>query len=154
MGDRPAVDRTAISRRALLGTTAVGATSLSGCLERMRTTMAVDQPDPVSLSIKTVPADQDVVAARIARQLEKHLKATGVETELVTVRYDELMHDVLLNHNFDIFIGRFPEYHDPDFLRPVLHSRFSNESGWQNPFDFTDLDIDELLIDQRGQRSP
>jgi peptide/nickel transport system substrate-binding protein len=116
--------------------------------------MAVDQPDPVSLSIKTVPADQDVVAARIARQLEKHLRATGVETELVTVRYDELMHDVLLDHNFEIFIGRFPEYHDPDFLRPVLHSRFSNESGWQNPFDFTDLDIDELLIDQRGQRGP
>ncbi len=51
---------------------------MSGCPERMGTTMAVDQPD------------------------------------LLTVRYGELIHDVLLDDNLDIFIGRSLRDQCPD----------------------------------------
>lgn len=151
MGRRRAPGDSSLTRRAVLGATATGAAGLAGCLERMRTTMATDEPDRVSLSIKTVPADEDRIAAQIARTLEEHFEQIGVEVDLINIREDELRQEVLLDHDFDIFVARFPNFDDPDFLRPVLHSRFSNELGWQNPFDFTYLQADDLLLEQRGQ---
>lgn len=149
MGQRFAAGQNGVTRRALLGATATGAAGLAGCLERKRTTMATDEPERVSLSIKTMPADEDNVAANIARTLEKHLEMIGVGVDLVNIRENELRQEVLLDHDFDIFVGRFPDFDDPDFLRPVLHSSFSNELGWQNPFDFTYLEADDLLAEQR-----
>ena len=151
MGQRRVPGEDPLTRRAVLGATATGAAGLAGCLERTRTAMATDEPDHVSLSIKTVPADEDRIAAQIARTLEEHFEQIGVAVDLINIREDELRHEVLLDHDFDIFVAQFPDFDDPDFLRPVLHSRFTNELGWQNPFDFTYLEADDLLLEQRSQ---
>jgi superfamily II DNA/RNA helicase len=40
---------------------------------------------------------------------------------------------------------------DPDFLRPLLHSRYKEEPGWQNPYGFVDISVDELIDEQTTQ---
>jgi len=142
-----------MGRRAFLGATTVGAAGLSsGCLSRLRSLMARDTPEQVSLDITTVPADEDSASATIARRLEQNLSAVGVDVGLSLKREDEFQRKVLINHDYDIFIGQCPSIHDPDFLRPLLHSTFANESGWANPFNFTNLDVDDLLVEQRRRR--
>lgn len=138
-------------RRAVLSSASLAvAGSMSGCLRRMRTLMDAETPEQVTIEIKTVPSDDDTAATQIARHLEGNLDKIGVHTDLVLVREDEFHREVLINRDFDIFVGQYPPYDDPDFLRPLLHSRFGNEQGWQNPFDYTDLTLDEALEDQRG----
>lgn len=138
------------TRRAVLGGAAGVAASLSsGCAQRARSLLNRQSGKQISLTIKTVPADEDRAATRIARLLATYLTAVGIEPEVVLMREDELLRDVLVNHTFDVYVGRYPEHHDPDFLRPLLHSRFNGEPGWQNPSGFTDLTIDELLTEQR-----
>ena len=63
----------------------------------------------------------------------------------------DLRRRVLLNHDFDLYVGQYVEAEpfDPDALYPLLHSRFSAETGWQNPFGLTDFSIDEQVTDQR-----
>jgi len=59
---------------------------------------------------------------------------------------------VLINHNFDVYVGQFREAEpfDPDAMYAFTHSQFVAESGWQNPFGFTDINgVDELLATQR-----
>lgn len=136
------------TRRSILGAMA-GATVTGGCVQRSRNLANRQTGEQVSLTIKTVPADEDRVAALIARSLVSNLTAAGIAAEIVPMREDEFRRDVLINHAFDIYIGLYPERHDPDFLRPLLHSSFGGGSGWQNPFGFTDLALDEYLIDQR-----
>jgi peptide/nickel transport system substrate-binding protein len=53
-----------------------------------------------------------------------------------------------------MYVARHPTYDDPDFLLSLLHSRFVEEPGWQNPFGFTDLGADEILEAQRRTRGP
>jgi len=145
-------DGRTVTRRDVLGSTAAGAAGVTaGCLQRTQTLLSRDSPNPVQIDVMTVPADQDVMATRIGRMLETNLTAVGIDAELVLVRRQNLRRDVLLNQDFDIFVDLFPEYHDPDFLRPLLHSSFSNESGWQNPFGYADLETDERLVRQKGQ---
>ncbi|MEF8813255.1 MAG: ABC transporter substrate-binding protein [Halovenus sp.] len=141
-----------VSRRALLGGLAAGAAgATSGCLQRMQTLATREDPQQVRLEVKTVPADDDPAATRIGRALEDNLAAVGIDTDRVLLKEAELRRDVLVNRDFDIFVGRYPAYEGPDFLRTLLHSKFTNESGWQNPYGFTDLDVDELLEAQRSQ---
>jgi peptide/nickel transport system substrate-binding protein len=62
---------------------------------------------------------------------------------------EEFLRAVLVNHDFDLYVGRHPGGTDPDFLYEALHSLYAEESGWQNPFGFANLQLDELLDEQR-----
>ncbi|QLG29719.1 ABC transporter substrate-binding protein (plasmid) [Halorarum halophilum] len=138
-----------VRRRAVLA----GAASLvgSGCIQRSRALVGRDSPEQLSLSIKTVPADADTRATTVARTLADRLTTVGVDAQVVLASREELYRDVLLNQKFDLYVARFPHAHDPDFLRPLLHSRFNGEPGWGNPFGYASLELDELLDAQRGQ---
>ena len=121
----------------------------SGCLQRARSVVNRSGPRPISLTIKTLPTDSDPRAILIARFLAEKLLAVGIDAQVVPMRPEELLRDVLVNRRFDVYVGRHPGSHDPDFLRPLLHSRFASEPGWQNPFGYANLQVDDLLVSQR-----
>ncbi|PSP78086.1 ABC transporter substrate-binding protein [Halobacteriales archaeon QS_1_68_20] len=138
------------TRRGVLATTAgVGLASTSGCIRRLRSLMNRETGQQVSVRIKTVPADKDPVAVTIARNLADNLETAGIESRVVLMPADELLRDVLINHDFDLYVATHAGASDPDFLRPLTHSRFAAETGWQNPFGFADLTVDDLLEEQR-----
>lgn len=139
------------SRRATLASVAAGATSLvGGCARRLRTVTAWEPSSQVSLRIKTSPADADPYALRAARAVAKWFRAAGVDAEVSPVAREELLRQVLLNGEFDLFVARLPErFRSPDGLYPLLHSRFADAPGWQNPFGYANLDVDGLLETQR-----
>ncbi|GGL34394.1 hypothetical protein GCM10009037_17530 [Halarchaeum grantii] len=112
--------------------------------------MTRDTPSTVSLSVKTVPADTDPVATTIARRLVDRLSMGGIDADIVLQRESELYRDVLINHDFDVYVGRHPGRYDPDFLYSLLRSTFDGEPGWQNPFGFADLTVDDHLDAQRS----
>lgn len=140
-----------ISRRDLLGAVAgVGAGASAGCLQDVGGLLGGSAPGQLSLTVKTMPADADTVATMIGRRLVKHLRTAGVDAKLELQPPIELRRDVLINGSFELYIGRYPDREDPDFLRPLLHSVFGGEGGWQNPFEFTDIKIDKLLTAQEA----
>lgn len=140
----------ALSRRKLLGGVSAGlAAGSAGCLQYARSLVNRESPEQVSVTIKTVPADDDEAAVQIARTLQQNMTAVGINAEIELVASTELFRDVLLNQAFDVYVGQFPPYHDPDFLRSALHSSFVTEQGWQNPFGISDLGLDEQLTEQR-----
>lgn len=142
-----------IHRRAVLGGVASGATALSGgCVTRARSLVNRSSADVVSLTVKTTVADADEAATRIARRLVTNMNDVGIDAEVVPMSDDELLRDVLVNHEFDCYVARHPAHDDPDFCRPLFHSVFADEPGWQNPLGFTNLDVDDLLDAQRRQR--
>lgn len=108
----------------------------------------------MSLTVKTVPAETDPSATAIGRHLVANLLEAGVDAELVPMDESGLLRDVLVNHDFDLYVTRHPGMPDPDALRPLVHSQFSTEPGWQNPFGYADLDVDELLDEQRNTAGP
>lgn len=147
-----------ISRRSMLAAT--GATIAStGCVGRVRNIAGREQSSQLVLEISTTPADNDPNAIRIARHLSENLTAVGVDARMNTMTETDLRRKILLNHNFDIYVGQYPETKpfDPDALYGLTHSSFTAETGWQNPFGFTELAVDDLLDEQRfatdGQRS-
>lgn len=140
-----AVDRRTVVRA--LGTAALGSTA--GCVRSARSVLGRDADEQIHLSIKTLPADDDPRATRIAQFLARNLRAVGVDTDVVPMSRETLYRDVLVNQRFDLYVGRYATSPDPDFLRPLLHSRYAAEPGWQNPFGFADLDLDRLLDQQR-----
>ena len=145
-------DGATVSRRHVLGALGVGSVAAtSGCLRRARALMNRDSPSQLSLTIATTPADQDPRAIRIARSLATRLEAVGVDATIQLSSREELHRTVLLDQSFDLYVAPFAAPPDPDFLRPLLHSRFGAEPGWQNPFGYTDLDVDALLERQRTQ---
>lgn len=105
----------------------------------------------MTLEVYTMPADADPHGIRVARHLEQHLRAVGIDTRVNTMAESDLYRRVLINHDFDIYVGQFPAQprFDPDALYPLCHSDFNPEPGWQNPFGVTDLTIDDLLESQR-----
>lgn len=121
----------------------------SGCLQRVRSLVGRPASDQVSLTIKTMPADADAQATRIARTLATNLEAVGVKANIALMPREELRRDVLTGGKYDIYVDQCPTYPDPDYLRPLLASRFKGEPGWQNPYEFTNLEVDELLTEQR-----
>jgi len=138
-----------IGRRGFLVGAAV---ALSGC-PRAGSSVYGETNEPISLSIKTTPADDDPYAIRIARHLAEHLEAVGIETEILPLATRELLRSVLVTNDFDIYVARHAGAQDPDFLRPFAHSRFDTQPGWYNPFGLADIDIDELLERQRYEHS-
>lgn len=141
-----------VPRRAVLAGIAGGLSS--GCLQRARSVANRRSPQQVSLSIKTVPADTNGTATEIARLLSTRLEAVGVDVEMNVLAADELYREVLINHDFDIYVAQASNLTDPDFLRPLLHSTFTGEAGWQNPFGYSNLTMDELLERQRRSSGP
>ncbi|TKX62725.1 ABC transporter substrate-binding protein [Halorubrum sp. ASP1] len=139
-----------ISRRAALTGLGLAAAS-AGCLGRTENIAGRDPHSQLTLEINTTPADADPNGIRIARQLEEHLTAVGVDVRLNTVGQTDLWRKVLINQNFDVYVGQFVETDpfDPDALYGLTHSRFVAEPGWQNPFGLTEIAVDDLLERQR-----
>ena len=140
---------TTASRRAILGGLAGLAGATSGCAQRVQNIVERDTERSLSLKIKTMPADTDERTVSISQTLADRLNTVGIDTRVVPMAKSQLYRDVLINHDFDVYVAQCPGHDDPDFLRPLLHSRFTEDLGWQNPFGFADLDVDELLADQR-----
>lgn len=138
-----------VSRRSLLAAGAAGlAVSASGCISRVGSVVDGDGGN-LALSITTVPDDDDRQAINLARTLEANLEAVGIDVSIDLRTTSEFLRSVLLKHDFDIYVGRFPSPDDPDVLYELLHSHFAHEIGWQNPFGFTNLTFDRTLEKQR-----
>lgn len=137
-------------RRALAGLAVGAAGTTSGCLGRFRTIVGWPSGGAIALDIKTVPADDDPYAPRIARRVAEWFRAAGLKVQVTLLPDEELRRQVLLNHEFDVFVARTPEpIRDPDALYPMLHSTADARLGWQNPFGYTDPRVDEYLARQR-----
>ncbi|WP_415380692.1 ABC transporter substrate-binding protein [Halosimplex sp. TS25] len=141
----------AIDRRSVLAAAAATAAGASGCVKRTRNVMARDPASQVSLRILTMPVDANPYPSRIARELAENLRACGVDANVEPMGPEALYRRVLLDHDFDLYVGEFPwnDWRDPDQLYALCHSVYGGEPGWQNPFGYTDLGLDELLDAQR-----
>ena len=138
-----------ISRRETLA--GLGAGLSAGCIGRTRNIAGRERPSQLVLEISTAPADDDPNGIRIARHLAENANAIGIDMRIETMGQMDLRRRVLLNHDFDLYVGQYLESDpfDPDALYPFTHSRFIPETGWQNPFGFGDLAVDDLLAEQR-----
>lgn len=141
------------TRRSLLASLgSISTLGVTGCLQEAQSALGRDPGQQIELTIKTVPADRDRQAVEIARKLKANLEAVGINSDIVLLRKDELRRQILINHDFDVYVARSPDIFDPDELRPLMHSRFNEDPGWLNPFGLGRLDIDELLDAQRTQK--
>lgn len=142
---------TSLPRRQFLTgvTAAAGLAGVSGCVQRTASALGRSDPDLVSLTIKTVPLDEDPTAIRVARHLADHLEAAGITSHVQPMRYKALLRDVLYNQEFELYIVRYPGAKEADFLRALLHSRYATEAGWQNPMGYANPEVDERLDAQR-----
>ena len=146
----PSPAKSAVSRRSFLAAGAAGATlATSGCLNQVREAVGKAVSGQLSLSIGTVPADADRQSVQIARRLEANLQQAGIDVSIDMRSPSELLKAVLIEHDFDLYVGHHPAGYDPDFLYGMLHSSFATEAGWQNPFGFTNMVFDTLLEEQR-----
>ena len=135
-------------REALAG---ISAGLSAGCIGRTRNIAGRGRASQLVLEISTTPADDDPNGIRIARQLAENANAVGIDMRIETMGQMDLRRRVLLNHDFDLYVGQYLESEpfDPDALYPLTHSRFMPETGWQNPFGFSDFSVDDLLVEQR-----
>ncbi|MFW5919697.1 MAG: ABC transporter substrate-binding protein [Halanaeroarchaeum sp.] len=140
-----------VRRRTVLASLATAGTALSsGCIRRLRTLTGWQSSGQLSLRIKTVPGDADPYSQDIARHLAGWYRTAGIDAGVVPMAEEELLRQVLLNHEFDVFVARIPQtLRDPDGLYSLLHSEFTPALGWQNPFGYSNLEVDELLERQR-----
>ena len=139
------------SRRSVLAGTGLAVAS-AGCVGRVRNIVGRERSDQLTLEVLTLPADSDPNAVRIAQHLRGHMSEAGIDARINTVDQAELLRRSLLNHDYDIYVGQFPQAvpFEADSLYSFVHSRFAAESGWQNPFGFTELAVDDLLGEQRS----
>ena len=140
----------ALRRRALLAGAAGSLAAASGCVGELRNLAGRERHQQLSLSIATVPASQDVYATRVANALSENLGRAGVDASVAPMAPDVLLREVLVNHDYDVYVGRYPSEGDPDELRTLLHSTYGEEAGWQNPFGFSSVEIDDRLAEQRA----
>ena len=139
-----------VSRRSFLTAGAVGAAgATSGCIDMVRSAAGPDGDSQLSLTITTVPADSDRACVRVVEHLESNLLAAGVDVSIDVRSPEEFLERVLLDHEFDVYVGTHPLESDPEFLYEALHSTFTHERGRQNPFGFTSIPFDSLLERQR-----
>ncbi len=140
-----------VSRRAALAGSAAALTATAGCVQRLRNITGSGRSRQLTVEIKTLPGDSDPFAAPIARHFIDGLEAAGIDYRHTLVPENELYRQVLLGHDFDVYIAPFPYVRqpDPDVLYPLLHSMFRGELGWQNPFGFSNLECNDLLSEQR-----
>lgn len=139
------------SRRAVLASVAgAAASSLAGCSERLWSRAENDGPEQVELTIKTLPTDDDELAATILNQFRENLREAGIAVTHEPVSESELYRDILLERDYDVFVARHPGLEEYDDLYGLLHSKFVSERGWQNPFHFSDITADDYLERQRS----
>jgi peptide/nickel transport system substrate-binding protein len=148
MSDQP---RLPTGRRSVLAALGSGVAALgSGCLRRARNLTGWRSAQPVELRIKTLPADADPYALRLARRVAAWFREAGIGVDVLPMAEQELVRQCLLRSEFDLFVMRLPaKFRDPDALTTLLHSRFADAPGWQNPFSYTDLDADGTIERQR-----
>ncbi|WP_339104555.1 ABC transporter substrate-binding protein [Haloterrigena salinisoli] len=140
-----------VSRRAVLAAGSTGiAGSVAGCTDRIQQLITGTASDQLSITILTLPTDNDRQAIKIARRLEEKLKAVGINVRIEPRADPELLQTVLLEHDFDCYISRHPGGHDPDYLYETFHSKFAPEAGWQNPYGLVNTEIDDALERQRS----
>ncbi|WP_255169663.1 ABC transporter substrate-binding protein [Natrononativus amylolyticus] len=137
-------------RRSVLAAGAGLTGALAGCVRDVRTVVNRDEIEQLSLTITTLPADGDREGIQLARRLAENLEAVGVDVSIDLRSNEEFLRAILVNHDYDLYVGRHPGATDPDFLYEALHSIYADESGWQNPFGFTSMLFDDLLEDQRA----
>lgn len=137
-------------RQLLAGASAGAASALAGCWERLWSEAETTGPEQISMTIKTVPADDDELAATIASQLRENYEAAGIDATHEPIAEAELYRDVLLEGDYDVFVARHPGLDEADALYGLLHSRYVSEHGWQNPFQLTDVVVDDALETQRS----
>lgn len=141
-----------VTRRRLLGGLGVAtASALAGCSERFWSRAENSSPEQVALTIKTLPSDDDPLATKISSKFAENLTAAGIDVVREPVGEAELYREVLIDRDFDLFVARHPGFDELDELRPLLHSQFVSEQGWQNPFSFSDVTADDYLEQQRRQ---
>ena len=140
-----------LSRRSLLAAAGGSLALTAGCVSRARSLINRDRAEQIELTVKTVPADVDPAATAIAHRLIENLQVVGIDAHLEPMDESELLRDVLVNRDFELYVLDRSFTGDPDVLRPLFHSRFDEEPGWQNPFGFTNLQLDELLEEQVEQ---
>ena len=140
-----------LSRRAVLAGAAASTAATAGCMGRLQRIDTDTEGSQLSLELTTLPADTDPYGVQIAQQLRENLEAVGVDVRLSLVPVTQFTEQVLLNHDFDIYVGQAPFGlpPDPDALSPLFGSRYATDRGWQNPFGFTDRNCDDLLAAQR-----
>ncbi|MCL9813803.1 ABC transporter substrate-binding protein [Natranaeroarchaeum aerophilus] len=131
-----------------LGATALGASA--GCLDFFREVGSTG-PTQLSVNVTTLPADDDTASSRIARQLVDNLSEAGINATIDPREDEQALRALLLDNDYDIFVGRHPAITDPDELRTLLHTRYSEEKGWQNPYGVTIPSLDDLLDRQRSE---
>jgi len=140
----------ALTRRRFLGATAAtGLGASSGCLQRVRSLFNRDSLSTLSVTILSPPSDDDEIASELASRIGSSLEAVGIGVEIQYLPLVELRRQVLINGDFEMFVGRMPPVADPDCLRERLDSVYAEEPGWQNPYSFTDLTLDGFLARQR-----
>ena len=139
-----------LRRRALLAGTAGTLTATSGCVGDLRNLLGRESTQQMSLTIAAITPPADPYAVPLANRLSENLQAAGIDAVVDQLIPDVLFRDVLVNQDFDVYVTRYPGEGDPDELRTLLHSSYGEEVGWQNPFGFSNLRIDELLEEQRG----
>lgn len=145
-----ALPREPLTRRTLLTGTAGVLAGTAGCLSRFQASVDRETPEQVTVSIATLPADENSVPVRIANHLTENLNVAGIDAGVQPVTAENLWRSLLLNQDFDLYIGQHPGYTDPDYLYELLHSRFSEEPGWQNPFGYVNVPgMDDPLEAQR-----
>jgi len=139
-----------LGRRQLLGGLGTAAAAGSaGCVTELWASSTRNAPDQISLTVKSLPADQDPAGVEIGRQYAERLQSLGIDASIEPKAESELMTDVLLDQEFDIFVARHPGIEHPDELYSLLHSLFVQEQGWQNPFGITNVTLDDDLTRQR-----
>jgi len=143
-----------LKRRELLGVAGTaGLAATSGCMRRLRSITGWQSRSQVSMGIRAVPADADPYAFRIARSLAEWFQAAGIDASVEPLSEEQLLRSVLLDHDFEVFVGQLsPGVQDPDGLYQLLHSRYVDEAGWQNPFGYANLSVDEDLEAQRTEK--
>ncbi|WP_049915830.1 ABC transporter substrate-binding protein [Natrialba taiwanensis] len=144
-------DSGGLSRRAMLAASVGLSVSTSGCLQHVRSIVNRNEVEQLSLTITTLSADGDRESIQLAQDISATLETAGIDIEIDMQSREAFRRSVLINHDFDIYVGRHPGDIRPDFLYETLHSKFADESGWQNPFGFTNLTFDTYL--DRQQRA-
>ncbi|MEA1931616.1 MAG: ABC transporter substrate-binding protein [Euryarchaeota archaeon] len=142
-----------LSRRAVLAGAAASAAASAGCVGPLQNVADDGEQSQLTLEIKALPVDSDPYGIRIAQRLRSNLEAAGINVRLRLVSIGQFTEQVLLNHDFDIYVGQAPFRlpPDPDALYPLFESTYTADIGWQNPFGFTNLTCDDLLAAQRSQ---
>lgn len=148
--ERATADEPRVTRRQLLGTAAaVSLGSTGGCVQRIRSIANRNSPVPVSVTVTAPPADSDRMATLIARHIVENFEAVGINATLNILPETELYREVFLNRNFELFVAPMPPMDDPNSLTSLVHSVFATEAGEQNPYNFTDITVDNYLESQR-----